>query len=240
MEPTGFVKISRTILDSRIWEDGYDAALYFFFLLRASHNFYGHLKPGQFQSSVVSIAKALGWSRNGTAKHIESLFCKGLISVSRNSDGALYTVIGWGEICQENVRPATAMPTSPVAHNMGTNAQDMNVAAHNMGIGCPRNEHNQKYNQERPRTLSYRDQVFEIFWKAYPRHEEKSAARKAWMEMKVPTETLIAALENAKCSREWLQDNGKYIPRAAKWLDGKWEDYIDLSEREERSAWTEY
>ena len=58
--------------------------------------------------------------------------------------------------------------------------------------------------------------------------------------MSVPTETLIAALENAKSSRDWLQDNGRYIPRAAKWLDGKWEDYIDQYEREERSAWTEY
>ena len=60
------------------------------------------------------------------------------------------------------------------------------------------------------------------------------------MEMDIPTDTLMAALENAKYSREWRQDNGKYIPRAAKWLDGKWEDYIDQSEREERSAWKEY
>ena len=120
-------------------------------------------------------------------------------------------------------------------------AHDMNADMHNMGSERPRFEHNQKYrNQEKPRTLSYREQTFEIFWKAYPRHEEKSAARKAWMEMSVPTETLIAALENAKSSRDWLQDNGRYIPRAAKWLDGKWEDYIDQYEREERSAWTEY
>ena len=242
MEFTGFVKISRTILDSGIWEDGYDAALYFFFLLRASHNFYGKLKPGQFYSSVIGIAKALGWSRNGTAKHIDSLNGKGLISVSRDSDGTLYTVIGWNEICLDKVRPVPIAPAArPADHEMRTSAQDMNAGAHDMGIGCSQNEHNQKYrNQEKPRTLSYREQTFEIFWKAYPRHEEKSAARKAWMEMNVPTETLIAALENAKSSRDWLQDNGRYIPRAAKWLDGKWEDYIDQYEREERSAWTEY
>lgn len=242
MEFTGFVKISRTILDSGIWEDGYDAALYFFFLLRASHNFYGRLKPGQFYSSVVSIAKALGWSRNGTAKHINSLNGKGLISVSRDSDGTLYTVIGWNEICPDKARPVVSDPaTRPTAQEMCTSDHDMNADMHNMGSERPRFEHNQKYrNQEKPRTLSYREQTFEIFWKAYPRHEEKSAARKAWMEMSVPTETLIAALENAKSSRDWLQDNGRYIPRAAKWLDGKWEDYIDQYEREERSAWTEY
>jgi len=241
MEFTGFVKISRNILDSCIWEDGYDAALYFFFLLRASHNFYGKLKPGQFYASVVSIAKALGWSRNGTAKHISSLTYKGLISVSRDSDGTLYTVIGWSEICQEKARISLAPRNNPRAHKMGVSAHDMNDGAQDMSIQCQQNEHNQNNKgQEKPRTYSYREKAFEIFWKAYPRHEERSAARKAWMEMDIPTDTLMAALENAKYSREWRQDNGKYIPRAAKWLDGKWEDYIDQSEREERSAWKEY
>ena len=267
MESAGFIKISRGILDSGIWEDGYDAALYFFFLLRASHNVYGRLKPGQFYSNVVKIARDLGWSRNGTAKHIDSLISKGLVGVSRDPDGTLYTVIGWAEICQEKSK---AESNSSDVHDMGTGAHemnkdahdvnidahemnedahdvnkgahDMNTGAHNMRTECPRNEqYNQEHNQEKPRTLtSYREQTFEIFWKAYPRHEEKTAAKQTWMEMNTPAEVLIAALENAKCSRDWRKENGRYIPRAVKWLDGKWEDYIDQSDREERSAWTEY
>lgn len=278
MESAGFIKISRGILDSDIWEDGYDAALYFFFLLRASHNVYGRLKPGQFYSNVVKIARDLGWSRNGTAKHIDSLISKGLVRVSRDPDGTLYTVIGWAEICQEKSKAESissdvhdmgtgdhemnkdahdvnidahemnedAHDVNKGAHDMNAGAHDMNRGAHNLRTGCPRNEHQnqeqyQEHNQEKPRTLTlYREQTFEIFWKAYPRHEEKSAAKQTWMEMDTPTETLIEALENAKCSRDWLKENGKYIPRAVKWLDGKWEDYIDQSYREERSAWKEY
>jgi len=260
METAGFIKISRTILDSGIWENGYDAALYFFFLLRASHNVYGRLKPGQFYSTVVKIARDLGWSRNGTAKHIDSLFSKGLISVSSDPEGTLYTVVGWSEICQEKAWSENTFSVAQdmgigahdmnedahimneYAHVMNIGAHDMNTGAHNMRTGCPRNEHyNQEHNQEKPRTLtSYREQTFEIFWKAYPRHEEKTAAKQTWMEMNTPAEVLIAALENAKCSRDWRKENGRYIPRAVKWLDGKWEDYIDQSDREERSAWKEY
>ena len=240
MESVGFVKISRTVLDSHIWEDGYDAALYFFFLLRASYNFYGQLKPGQLRASVVSIAQALGWSRNGTAKHIESLSSKGLISVSRSSNGTLYTVINWNEICPERAQSTATLLTNAEANETDTNAHNMNATAHNMGNCCPQYEHNQKDNQKRPRTLSYREQAFEIFWKAYPRHEEKSAARKAWMEMDASVEELMEALEHAKESRDWLQENGRFIPKAAKWLDGKWVDYIDPSRREERTAWKEF
>ena len=269
MEYKGFVKVSRAVLDSGVWEDGYDAALYFYFLLRASYSSYGKLKPGQFGSSVVSIAKALGWSRNGTAKHIDSLKRKGLIRVSRDSDGMLYTVMDWDGVCKGNDRSAAGDPCGkPDTHDMGTDAHDMNGdahdmngdahdmngdahdmngdahdmngGAHDMGMDCPQNEHIQEYiEKEKTRTYIHRGQAFELFWKAYPRHEDKSAARKAWMEMNVPPETLTAALENAKGSREWMQDDGRYIPRAAKWLDGKWEDYSDRR-REERSAWTEY
>ena len=131
MESAGFIKISRGILDSGIWEDGYDAALYFFFLLRASHNVYGRLKPGQFYSNVVKIARDLGWSRNGTAKHIDSLISKGLVGVSRDPDGTLYTVIGWAEICQEKSK---AESISSDVHDMGTGANEMNKDAHDVNI----------------------------------------------------------------------------------------------------------
>lgn len=234
---TGFIKISRSILDSCIWEDGYDAALYFFCLLRASHNFYGKLKPGQFYSSTVSITQALGWSRNCTIKHINSLSQKGMIDVSRDSDGTIITVIGWSEICQDKPRVAGVMP----AQDMSTNAQDMNGYAQDMNIECSRFEHNQEQiDQKETRTIKLREQAFDFFWNQYPRHEERTAAKNAWMKMNVPIETLMTALENAKVSREWLQDGGKYIPRASKWLDGKWVDYIRRENREERTAWTEY
>lgn len=69
---------------------------------------------------------------------------------------------------------------------------------------------------------------FDEFWSAYPKKKAKEAARKAWNKLK-PDETLgkaiiQAVIENAK-TKDWLKENGKYIPYPATYLNGKrWED----------------
>jgi predicted phage replisome organizer len=69
---------------------------------------------------------------------------------------------------------------------------------------------------------------FDEFWKAYPKKKAKEAARKAWVKLK-PDETLgkeiiQAVVESAK-TKDWLKENGKYIPYPATYLNGKrWED----------------
>ena len=69
---------------------------------------------------------------------------------------------------------------------------------------------------------------FDEFWKAYPKKKAKEAARKAWAKLK-PDETLgkeiiQAVIESAK-TKDWLKENGKYIPYPATYLNGKrWED----------------
>ena len=69
---------------------------------------------------------------------------------------------------------------------------------------------------------------FDEFWSAYPKKKAKEAARKAWAKLK-PDETLgkeiiQAVIESAK-TKDWLKENGKYIPYPATYLNGKrWED----------------
>ena len=69
---------------------------------------------------------------------------------------------------------------------------------------------------------------FDEFWLAYPKKKAKEAARKAWAKLK-PDETLgkeiiQAVIESAK-TKDWLKENGKYIPYPATYLNGKrWED----------------
>ena len=74
--------------------------------------------------------------------------------------------------------------------------------------------------------------VFDIFWKAYPRRISKGKAEKVFVKLN-PDEkllhTILTAIEQAKKSQDWLEDNGKYIPYPATWLNAKgWEDeHID-------------
>lgn len=69
---------------------------------------------------------------------------------------------------------------------------------------------------------------FESFWSAYPKKKAKEAARKAWVKLKpdetLGTEIIQAVTESAK-SKDWLKDDGKFIPYPATYLNGKrWED----------------
>lgn len=76
------------------------------------------------------------------------------------------------------------------------------------------------------------DMLFERFWKAYPPRNGKrcgkAQAYKAWAKLKpdLPTCRLMAAaLESDKQSDEWQRENGRYIPMASTWLNGRrWED----------------
>ena len=70
--------------------------------------------------------------------------------------------------------------------------------------------------------------LFDHFWKLYPRKESKQAAKRAWSKLKPDHalfEIIINALEYRTQTKEWLNDNGRFIPHPATWLNGRrWED----------------
>lgn len=79
---------------------------------------------------------------------------------------------------------------------------------------------------------------FLVFYSAYPRHEAKEPALRAWKKMngtRPPLEVLLRAIEIQKQTDGWQKEDGKYIPLPASWLNAKrWEDEVALySERKE-------
>lgn len=76
------------------------------------------------------------------------------------------------------------------------------------------------------------DAEFAEFWNAYPTKVGKQPARKAFDKVKVPVETLVAAIERQKCSSQWSKDGGQYIPNPATWLNQqRWEDVLPEAEK---------
>jgi hypothetical protein len=74
---------------------------------------------------------------------------------------------------------------------------------------------------------------FERFWSAYPKKTAKPVASKSWEKLQ-PDESLIAeilaAIERARATEQWLRDDGKFIPHPATWLNQRrWEDQQDLA-----------
>ena len=70
--------------------------------------------------------------------------------------------------------------------------------------------------------------AFDRFWVAYPRHQGKEAARKAWEKLNPDAallEIMLSALERQRASDQWRRDGGQFIPYPATWLNGRrWED----------------
>ena len=73
-------------------------------------------------------------------------------------------------------------------------------------------------------------EAFDVFWESYPKKVGKEAARKAFAKVKMPVETLVAAVEAQKRGEQWTRDGGQYIPNPTTWLNqGRWEDEVQTS-----------
>lgn len=151
MEAKGYIKISRQVLSLDIWRDPYDCRLFFFCLLRASHNHYGTLKPGQLFYSVQSLAASLNWSRNSVAKHIRILADAGLIMVEHTAEGSVMTILRWSDFCGDTILGSEDFPAEPDAHPVCMNAQPLTKDAQPECMPCAPIEHyqnNTKKNQK--------------------------------------------------------------------------------------------
>lgn len=78
------------------------------------------------------------------------------------------------------------------------------------------------------RDVSAKDAAFDAFWEAYPKKVGKAAAKKAFD--KVPKnvwDKLVPSVNIQKQSRQWLKDDGQFIPNPATWLNqGRWDDVV--------------
>ena len=76
--------------------------------------------------------------------------------------------------------------------------------------------------------------LFDEFWSAYPKKKSKGQAEKTFNKLK-PTEELvekmIEAIELSKRTKQWVRDDGQFIPYPSTWLNAKgWEDEIKTSD----------
>lgn len=71
-------------------------------------------------------------------------------------------------------------------------------------------------------------ELFERFWKAYPKKVAKGTAVKAFKKAKVDESLLqdiLKALEWQRETKQWKAEGGQYIPNPATYLNGRrWED----------------
>lgn len=68
--------------------------------------------------------------------------------------------------------------------------------------------------------------AFDRFWSAYPKKAGKGAAQAAFKRITgVSVDVMLYAIEQQRHSRQWQEDNGRFIPNPATWLNQRrWED----------------
>lgn len=70
--------------------------------------------------------------------------------------------------------------------------------------------------------------AFNMFWGAYPKHDAKAVAQKAFNKLNPSKELLdvmLSAIERSKHTEKWQKNNGQFIPNPATWINQKrWED----------------
>jgi hypothetical protein len=72
---------------------------------------------------------------------------------------------------------------------------------------------------------------FEEFWKAYPKKKEKQYAFKAFLKAikKTDIEKIMSAVKEQKKTKEWIEEDGKYIKHPSTWLNkGCWDDKLTV------------
>lgn len=81
-----------------------------------------------------------------------------------------------------------------------------------------------KKNLEKKKEL---EELFNLFWEAYPRKVAKSEAKKAFIKLapdKEFTDMMISALAQAS----FIKEESQFIPHASTWINGRrWEDKPD-------------
>lgn len=84
-----------------------------------------------------------------------------------------------------------------------------------------------KPKKPRKAPADWEPEIFERFWKAYPRGEGKQAAKRAWNKLKPDADLrrrMAKALQLQLDTPDW---NGGIFPHASTWLNGRrWEDEV--------------
>lgn len=127
--------------------------------------------------------------------------------------------------------------------------ENQRLTANGKNGGRPRKDNQEKptetnENQQKPtetqKEKKYKERkdkenknnLFDRFWAAYPRHIAKQSAQKCFDRLGVDDgllEIMIQAIERQKRSEQWTKDGGQFIPYPSTWLNGRrWEDDVPV------------
>jgi len=229
--------IDRKIFSSDIWFDSPWKVKIWVYLIGNANHTDGHfmgipIKRGQLIRSYRTIAKDCGYyigyrfkkpSINTVRRICEDLTKDSRIVRRTVQPGTLFSICNYNSL-QPFPKQRKVQRKVEQVNNTGT------TPVHNKNV------------KKEKKDLYSSFPLFERFYKAYPKKQNKDKALKAWQKLNPDEELLEAilkALEVQKKTTQW--QDPQFIPLPASWLNAKrWQDEIDPGEmqsEEEQDPW---
>lgn len=114
-------------------------------------------------------------------------------------------------------------PTLDAGRKKAAAGKNGAAVTNRMGSGKKEKEKEVEKEIEKEKELETESESsFAAFWSAYPRKGEKKKAFALWQKLRPDPEAVMAGLEKWSHSRQWQQEDGRFIPGAVKWLQGEY------------------
>ena len=183
--------------------------------------------------SSLSDSRGYCWASNAYFERLYDLSERTIVRLIRALENAGYIRIldaGGG-----SARRKIAAGINPLA---GTPDKNVSTPLTKMSVPPDKNvRENSKENRKKknppkaPQGAAWEPEMFERFWKLYPRKRDKLKALRAWDKLKADRklmQTMSAALKAQMATEEWQRDNGRAIPYPSTWINNRrWEDELE-------------
>jgi hypothetical protein len=196
---------------------------------------YGHLTVNGKGMTSAQLGRQVGLSGKEADALLVELMEAGV--ARRTADGTIYSK---RMVADEDLRNRRATGGQAGAEHGGKGAKDgskggrpkidkggLETPLPGFEKPPPSSSSSSSPSGEYPHTPKGAD-LFDEFWKAYPKKVGKDAAAKAFARRKPGKELLalmLAALDLQKATDQWRRDGGQYVPHPSTWLnEGRWQD----------------
>ncbi len=225
----GFVKLHRKILKWEWYDDPNTMRLFIHLILLANHQTRQWrgvtIGRGQLITSIGSLAKDLKLTNQNIRTLLKKLKKTQELTIKSTNK---YTMITINKYC--TYHDDKAKTNKQTNNQLTNNSQTTNKQTNNQLTTTKeyKEDKNDKEGKELIKNTTCATDRFNSFWAAYPKKKSKGNAETAWNKIKPNNglfEIIMTSLNTAKKSKDWIKENGQYIPYPASWLNAKgWED----------------
>lgn len=215
----GWIKINRSLKAKGYYQKSEYVHLWIHLLLSVNHDerefmWNGEMikiKPGQLLTGRKKLSSETKIKSSTLERILDTFQKQGQIEQQKTNKWRLITILNWSKFQDIGQQ---------VDNNWTTSGQQTDT-----------NKNIRRYKNDK----NIYPSKFEEFWESYPKKIGKGDAGKVWDRLKPSielVETIQRSVADHKQSRQWLQNNGQYIPNPSTFLNQRrWEDEVKIEEK---------